>query len=74
MDLFNGLTFDGSIYNPSNEDLSALPNGGFGPNETAFSIWNKLENKVFGSSLFYKLAGVKEALQQTCPMTCDKSC
>lgn len=74
MDLFNRLDFNGLVYNPTNQNVSALPNGGFGPNEDAFQIWNKIANKVFRPLLYYKIPELATDLQQTCPMTCNQAC
>jgi hypothetical protein len=74
IDLLSRLNFDGTVYSLNNEDLSALPNGGFGTNEDALQIWNKIANDVFRPMLYYKITGLETALQQTCPLTCDQTC
>ena len=73
LELFVSVNFDGEVYYPPGEGLSA-PNGGFQANEDAFTIWGEISNKRSKAMIYWLFPGLMQSLAGTCPVTCVSTC
>lgn len=68
------VDYAGTLDNAPGVDLSAYPNGGFGPGESATSVWAKILAMNLGPLLYCRYSDLLSKLLNSCPATCNSSC